>query len=193
MSDEEYDLHYSEAEDDELTDMEMSSQPGDPYDADTDPEPQPESEPELEPLLLDALSEEMTAEAEPIPNHERLALWQIVDLMNKALQEVTEVIDLPSDQIRILLNHVNWDKNRVLELYFDNRNKLLADAHIVDPNLVVHKSKRRRKNELCLICYDEVSPNDMTSISCGHEFCIGKRWRLSLELLLFSISIRGLE
>ena len=176
MSDEEYDLDYSEAEDDQAMDVTPSNQIDNNSQLSDNCES--DNEPEYEASLLESMSEEMNAEPElePALNHQRLGLCQIVDLMNKALREVTEVVDLPSDQIRILLNHVNWDKNRLLEQYFENRDKLLADAHIIDPNLELRKLKRRRKLELCLICYDEVSPKDMTSISCGHEFCIGKSY-----------------
>ena len=135
-------------------------------------------------LIFEASVDEFIAddiEEEPDYTHKYkiLSVDQIVDLMNASLHEVMEVIDLPNNLIRILLNHFNWDKNKLLEQYFDgNKEKLLTDAHIVDPNSVTNKSvKKRRKIEICLICYDGVEQKDMTSISCGHEFCIREYFR----------------
>ncbi len=105
-----------------------------------------------------------------------LSVEQIVQLMNESIKEVISVIELPMNIIRILLNHFHWDKQKLLERYFDgNEEKLFSEAHIINPNNKgINFPKKKKRNQICFICYNEVSMNGMTSISCGHEFCISE-------------------
>ena len=137
-----------------------------------------EEEPAFEANVDEYFNEDIVNDSEDSDKYKILGVDQIVDLMNDSLSEVMEVIDIPNNLIRILLNHFNWDKNKLLEQYFDgNKEKLLTDAHILDPNVVMKSAKKTRRIEMCLICYDEVNQKDMTSISCGHEFCIRKYFK----------------
>ncbi|CAG2123485.1 unnamed protein product, partial [Medioppia subpectinata] len=64
----------------------------------------------------------------------------------------------------------------LLEKYFDsNRDQLFSDAHIIDPKAVVSSSSSavaKTRSKICLICYNDMNDEEMTSISCGHEFCV---------------------
>ena len=161
-----YDLHYSSDDDLDFERRENIRQNEEMDDFDED-------ETGFEANVDEYLLSEAIHESEASQKYQILKVDQIVDLMNDSLSEVMEVIALPNNLIRILLNHFNWDKNKLLEQYFDgNKEKLLTDAHIIDPNVATKSAKRRRKVEVCLICYDEVDQKEMTSISCGHEFCI---------------------
>ncbi|CAF3372751.1 unnamed protein product, partial [Rotaria sp. Silwood2] len=45
-----------------------------------------------------------------------------------------ETIDLPSTTVRLLLQHVNWDEERLMEKFYDPdyQEKLFRDANIVN-------------------------------------------------------------
>ena len=149
-----FDLDYSSDEDNKNDEM---FQKDDKMDAEDD-------EPEFEATVDEFLNEEMDNETDSSDKYKILGVDQIVDLMNDSLSEVMEVIDLPNNLIRILLNHFNWDKNKLLEQYFDgNKEKLLTDAHIIDPNVVIKSAKKRRKNR-------DVSHLLRRSRTTGHDF-----------------------
>ena len=106
---------------------------------------------------------------------------ELVGLMNKIIDEVNMVAELPSTIARILLIHFKWDKETLLERYYscssdEDLQKLFEEARIV---YKANKSPKKPKTceaiesdtVTCLICYDELSRKEMKSLDCGHQFC----------------------
>jgi len=149
----------------------------DNYDLDyfSDSETVDQNEAEYEASLDSIMNEEQPHQIpDKLRRYQVLTVEQIHQLMNESISEAMTVIELPNNVIRILLNHFNWDKHKLFEQYFDgNKEKLFSDARIVNPyNDMSSAPKKKKRNQLCLICYNEVLTTQMTSISCGHEFCI---------------------
>uniref|UniRef100_A0A158R583 RBR-type E3 ubiquitin transferase n=1 Tax=Syphacia muris TaxID=451379 RepID=A0A158R583_9BILA len=80
--------------------------------------------------------------------------------MNKTIEEVAEIVDLPATVCRLLLHHYKWNKESLLERFYEavDPNAFFADANIVSPFKV----------GICEICYCH---STLTGLLCNHKFC----------------------
>ncbi|XP_043933388.1 E3 ubiquitin-protein ligase ARIH1 isoform X2 [Protopterus annectens] len=109
--------------------------------------------------------------------YEVLTAEQILQHMVECIREVNEVIQNPATITRILLSHFNWDKEKLMERYFDgNLEKLFSECHVINPS---KKSRTRpmstRSSALdmpCQICYLNYPNSYFTGLECGHKFCM---------------------
>ena len=62
---------------------------------------------------------------------------EIVKYMVECIKEVNEVISLPLTTVRLLLHHFRWDKEKLMERFYDpdpdHQEALFRQAHIVNP------------------------------------------------------------
>ncbi|KAI2653524.1 E3 ubiquitin-protein ligase arih1 [Labeo rohita] len=108
---------------------------------------------------------------------EVLTAEQILQHMVECIREVNEVIQNPATITRILLSHFNWDKEKLMERYFDgNLDKLFSECHVINPS---KKSRTRLMNTRssaqdmpCQICYLNYPNSYFTGLECGHKFCM---------------------
>ncbi|CAK8697362.1 E3 ubiquitin-protein ligase arih1-like [Clavelina lepadiformis] len=115
---------------------------------------------------------------DPYP-YECLSADKVVGLMNEIIREVNDIVNIPSTTLRILLAHFNWDKELLLEKYYEyegNQERIFAEAHVISP--LKSKSLARRKSgrsieQACEICCNNYSSSFMTGLDCGHSFCKG--------------------
>lgn len=64
-----------------------------------------------------------------------LTTEQIMLDMIQCIEEVDNLIQKSPTITRILLNHFNWDKERLIERYFGgDKESLFNEAHIIDPS-----------------------------------------------------------
>jgi len=102
---------------------------------------------------------------------------KIVSSMSAILKEVAAVVDqqIPPSTVRILLNCVRWDKERLMErLYTDDQEAFFAEAQVISPfttaKVAVKRSSLKSKEE-CAICCCRFSRGSMRSLQCGHTYC----------------------
>lgn len=101
----------------------------------------------------------------------------IVKNMIETIREVNQVIQLPPTTTRILLHHFRWDKEKLMERFYDgNQDRLFKDAHIVNPFKASSSSQAlskgtRSRDFVCEICYLSCAESDMASLDCMHKFC----------------------
>lgn len=135
-------------------------------------------------------------------HYEVLTADQIVQHMVDCIKEVNTVVQIPATITRILLNHFKWDKEKLMECYYDgDQEKLFSEAHVVNPfrnptvtssSSAVHRQSKRstRSNSShvssssssllsssdgfceCEICFLEIPSNNLTGLECGHKFCV---------------------
>lgn len=100
---------------------------------------------------------------------------EIVKHMVDCIKEVNTVVQIPATTTRILLNHFKWDKEKLMEKYYDDgdQESLFRDAHVINPfTQAAAKPKIRRSGpEECEICFSCYPSNSMTGLECGHRFC----------------------
>uniref|UniRef100_A0A9J8CVA0 RBR-type E3 ubiquitin transferase n=1 Tax=Cyprinus carpio carpio TaxID=630221 RepID=A0A9J8CVA0_CYPCA len=108
---------------------------------------------------------------------EVLTTEQILQHMVECIREVNEVIQNPATITRILLSHFNWDKEKLMERYFDgNLDKLFSECHVINPSKKLKTrpmSTRSSSQDMpCQICYLNYSNSYFTGLECGHKFCM---------------------
>lgn len=105
---------------------------------------------------------------------------QIVENMVSSIRDVNQVVQLNTTITRILLNHFQWDKERLYERLFDgNREALFKEARIVDTtqptanNSTIQNTAHKLSNpgfkQPCPICCMDSS--HLIDMGCGHAFC----------------------
>lgn len=65
---------------------------------------------------------------------EVLSTEEIVQHMVDSIKEVNTVVEIPATTTRILLNHFKWDKEKLMERFYDgDQEKLFAEARVINP------------------------------------------------------------
>ncbi|KAF6039830.1 ARIH1 [Bugula neritina] len=123
--------------------------------------------------------------------HEVLSPEMIVQHMIDCIKDVNTIVELPATITRILLNHFKWDKEKLIEKYYDgDQEKLFAEAHIISPSrrgqasgssnqVSVSSTTRSTRSRAaatgrsadCEICFSTLPTTVMTGLECGHLFC----------------------
>ncbi|XP_076443891.1 E3 ubiquitin-protein ligase arih1-like [Babylonia areolata] len=114
--------------------------------------------------------------------YEVLSADQIVQFMVDSIKEVNAVVQIPTTITRILLNHFRWDKEKLMERYYDgDQDRLFSEAHVISPHRRDVKTRQQRSRSVpddrqdCEICCYPVPASEMTGLECGHKFC-SKCW-----------------
>uniref|UniRef100_A0A8K9X5X6 RBR-type E3 ubiquitin transferase n=1 Tax=Oncorhynchus mykiss TaxID=8022 RepID=A0A8K9X5X6_ONCMY len=118
-----------------------------------------------------------TGQEEEDYRFEVLTAEQILQHMVECIREVNEVIQNPATITRILLSHFNWDREKLMERYFDgNVDKLFSECHVINPckkSRTRLMSTRSAVQDLpCQICYLNYPNSYFTGLECGHKFCL---------------------
>lgn len=108
-----------------------------------------------------------------IDEFEVMSCDNLVQSMTAIIDDVKSILPLSATVIRILLGHAKWDKERLIESYFERKQEVLfREAHIVNPFIPRPEKSTADNSEgfECKICFT-VSFNPLTGLSCGHTFC----------------------
>ncbi|EFA12717.1 Protein ariadne-1-like Protein [Tribolium castaneum] len=110
--------------------------------------------------------------------YEVLSTSDIVQYMSDIIDEVNNVVQLPPTTTRILLNYFNWDKEKLMERFFDgDQDELFKEANVINPfKSLPHATRPKfslkiKGTEECDICFMVCAPAHMTGLECGHRFC----------------------
>ncbi|XP_059474517.1 E3 ubiquitin-protein ligase ariadne-1 [Neocloeon triangulifer] len=125
---------------------------------------------------------ERPTEVEEYP-FEVLSTEEIVQHMVDCIKDVNTVVEIPATITRILLNHFRWDKEKLMEKYYDSQDQdqLFSEARVVSPfrklgtTAKVKPATRRASTsaaEECEICFKTLQNELMTGLECGHRFCV---------------------
>ena len=92
--------------------------------------------------------------------------------MLECIKEVNEVIKLPSTIVRLLLHHCHWDKQKLMERFYDpiDQPALFRQAHIVNPQ-ERSPALTPAVEQTCAICCSTKPSHEMCGLGCGHVFC----------------------
>lgn len=110
---------------------------------------------------------------------------EIIPMMQERISEITEVLNVPPSAAFPLLRNHKWTKERLYEAFTDNDANVQKEtgvyyrclAHNQNPQelKMQHKNSTKAKSNnlrICEICMDdELTPEEMTVMPCGHEFC----------------------
>jgi ariadne-1 len=98
---------------------------------------------------------------------------EVVECMNASIAEFNSVVEIPPTTARALLQHFQWDAEKLLEQYYGgDQEKLFKDAHVISPFREQSEAEARRAGPVeCTICFVSCRPSSMTGLECGHKFC----------------------
>ncbi|KAG8632528.1 probable E3 ubiquitin-protein ligase ARI2 isoform X1 [Manihot esculenta] len=88
------------------------------------------------------------------------------------IYRLMDLLSLEEHQARCLLIHHRWDVDKVLQLLIeDGKDKLYAEAGvtIVDHYGIIFPQLSSVVE--CNVCFDNISPSEVTTMDCGHLFC----------------------
>lgn len=98
----------------------------------------------------------------------------VEETMRRVINNVASVLDLDRDQAQLLLTHLRWDEERLVESYFADSEKVCKEAGVDALDLPTLRKKLETRGNvapfLCKVCYDDAS-TDGLSLGCGHQFC----------------------
>ena len=89
--------------------------------------------------------------------------------MNGLVQDVSTLLEVSLDLSRLLLQHFSWDKERLVEMYYSDSEKVLTDAGL--KNFSSEQTWDDGSSKICRICCDEYNTLEMYAIGCNHCFC----------------------
>lgn len=107
---------------------------------------------------------------------------ELVKESNKLVDEVIDVLGISRPAAATLLRHTKWNKEKLIEKYMENSEKLCNEAGI--PQLALEKPPAAQKYT-CLICTEESQAAQTYALACGHRYC-NDCWKSYLELKISS-------
>jgi len=141
-------------------------------------------------------TEDTTTSTTPRLSCTVLTTSDILEFMRKSLQEANSIIQLPTlTVLRLLLNFFKWDKERLMEAYFEKTPAELSKMTGIDVEqntkpILKRKaatSSRRGQTEECGICLTDIHVSKLFGLRCKHLFCTGC-WK---EFLRTQIMVEG--
>ncbi|RNA26138.1 E3 ubiquitin- ligase arih1-like [Brachionus plicatilis] len=110
--------------------------------------------------------------------YEILTPDKIVEYMAECIKDVNSVLELNPTVTRALLHHFRWDKEKLMERFYDSdQDRLFREAHVVNPARInkrvtsTQSRSGRSKDHCCEICFCQYSEDNMSGLECGHKFC----------------------
>ena len=89
----------------------------------------------------------------------------------KQVDEIAVILGLPPEQIIILLRHMRWNKEKLIELYMENRDHILEAAGLGSSFAEAPRTKAI-KGFVCEICYEDETGLETYAMKCGHRYCV---------------------
>ena len=129
--------------------------------------------------------------------YDSLSQAAVEKLMAADVEDTTGILGVDASTAALLLRYMSWNKERLIEKYMDNANKMLVAAGVILPDPeTVRPSKRplaRRTTRrsasppksssgsfTCSICFDDSPDLKPLSLECGHKACSGC-WEAYIE------------
>ncbi|KPI34922.1 E3 ubiquitin-protein ligase dbl4 [Cyphellophora attinorum] len=89
---------------------------------------------------------------------------------DKQFEEVSSVLELPPEQTAILLRHMRWNKEKLLESYMEDPERVLEAAGLGLTFAAAPQTKTVPGFE-CEICYEDGPSLQTYAMKCGHRYC----------------------
>ena len=82
-----------------------------------------------------------------------------------------DVLSLKEQHARTLRIHYRWDVDKVIAVFVEKgKDRLYEEAGVT---VLEHDNlySEAMSTVMCIICIEEVSATDVTTMDCGHYFC----------------------
>lgn len=97
---------------------------------------------------------------------------QIQDSQDKQIAEVSSILGQPPEATAILLRHLRWNKERLIDQYMEKQEELLESAGLGETAASNPPKVIRVKGFVCDICCEDGRNLETFAMKCGHRFCV---------------------
>lgn len=95
----------------------------------------------------------------------------IQSCQQRQIDEVGQILGLPPESVAILLRHMRWNKEKLIETYMDRPEEVL-DAAGLGPHSAKTPKTETVKGFTCEICYEDGPDLETYAMICGHRYCV---------------------
>ncbi|KAJ7633438.1 hypothetical protein DFH06DRAFT_692371 [Mycena polygramma] len=116
-------------------------------------------------------------------DYQSLSQTAIEKLMEQDVEHIRGIFGVDASTAGLLLRYMSWNKERLIEKYMDNANKMLVAAGVVvaeaEPPRPSRRPSRKPKSPpksdtfVCSICFDDAPDLTPLALDCGHAACSG--------------------
>lgn len=96
---------------------------------------------------------------------------EIISQQDRQIEEVSAILGLPCEASAILLRHLRWNKERLVESYMDNPEAVLEKAGLGPDGGRAPRIEPVR-GFTCTICFDDEPGMNTYAMRCGHRYCV---------------------
>ncbi|KAL8695352.1 MAG: hypothetical protein Q9218_000111 [Villophora microphyllina] len=96
---------------------------------------------------------------------------EIIAQQDKQVEEVSAILGQPPEASAILLRHLRWNKERLIERYMDRPDAVLEEAGL-GPDGGRPPKVESLRGFTCTICYDDEPGINTYAMKCGHRYCV---------------------
>src|SRR5690242_16493273 len=86
--------------------------------------------------------------------------------------ELSSILSQPPEASAILLRHMRWNKERLIEQYMEKPEEILEHAGLGQDAETNPPKLQRIQGFCCDICCDDSPDMDTFAMKCGHRFCV---------------------
>ncbi|GMY28489.1 probable E3 ubiquitin-protein ligase ARI2 [Fagus crenata] len=105
------------------------------------------------------------------PSSEVITKESLLVAQREDLCRIMDVLSLKEQHARTLLIHYRWDVDKVIAVFVEKgKDRLYEEAGVT---VLEHDNlySEAMSTVMCIICIEEVSATDVTTMDCGHYFC----------------------
>ncbi|KAG8529312.1 uncharacterized protein KY384_005948 [Bacidia gigantensis] len=96
---------------------------------------------------------------------------EIQSHQDKQVEEVSTILGQPAEASAILLRHLRWNKERLIDIYMERFEAVLEEAGLGSDTSSAPKT-RAFKGFMCEICCEDTLGLETYALKCGHRYCI---------------------
>lgn len=89
----------------------------------------------------------------------------------RQIDDVKDVVGQSSEATAILLRHMKWNKERLIDQYMDNHDEILSKAGLSEQS-VTPPAIRSIPGFACDICCEDAADLETYALRCQHRFCL---------------------
>lgn len=90
---------------------------------------------------------------------------------DKQIDEVSAILGQPSEAAAILLRHLRWNKERLIEAYMEKSDATLENAGL-GPDAAQTPRTKVIKGFTCGICCEDEPGMESYALKCNHRYCV---------------------
>lgn len=97
---------------------------------------------------------------------------QIQASQDKQISDVSSILGQPPEATAILLRHLRWNKERLIDQYMEKQEELLESAGLGETAANNPPKILKVKGFVCDICCEDSANLETFAMKCGHRFCV---------------------